>query len=124
LAEDAESFEADGVVDYDHIVFGTNAIPLKGIMLAPTPSVGMTLQILAAWHTAKLVNDTDVSYWTLEEPALLIRACKMHMETDLHRNSEGRRDYEAPLLMELRQIYHDFVQEEMSGPASRWVMKG
>lgn len=124
LEDDSTTFSAASLLDYDNITFGTSYLPLRGVWLMPPSNYDVTVQILADWYSPTLSADTDRSYWSVEHPDLLVRATRMQLETDLHRNTEGRKDFEIPLIQELKEIYKDLVAEEAAGPPERWVMQG
>jgi hypothetical protein len=109
--------------DTDRLVFGENQIS-RAIIIMPPSDVGRTLSLLCAWKSIPLENNNDRSFWTVNEPNLLVRAGLMQLETDFHRNMTGRRDYQVPLFEEVQQLYHDMIAEEQAGQPSDWVMKG
>lgn len=124
LTADADSYEAAGYLNYDHVVFGTASFPMKGLWFEPAPAEDTTIEILAQWYSPELSSDTDRSYWSVNHPDLLARATRMQIEIDLHRNTAGRKDFEEPILAELKEIYKDMVAEEVAGPPERFVMRG
>ena len=122
IAETAVTFAAEGLTDYDLIVFSNDYLN-KSVYIMPTVDVDTTVEILAEWKSAELTNDEDVSYWS-QFPELLIRAARMEIEVDLHRNSTGRRDFEDALMPRLSLLNDNLRAEEQSGPSIDFVMQG
>lgn len=114
--------EAD-LVDTDVLVLG-DTFPERSIMIMPPADQAYTVEVLCTWHSPVLTNDNHRSFWTVNEPQMLVRACNMIIESDHHRNSTGRLDYQLPLVEELTQLYHDLTQEEMAGQPGDFVMRG
>lgn len=54
-------------------------------------------------------EDDDTCWWSLHHPELVVRAARMQIENDLHRNTSGWRDIAEGLMEELQQIYHRSV---------------
>ena len=118
-----QDFIDDGMVDYDQIYFGENQ-PWRCIVLHPQPNAEIQLQVLAQWFPQPLEEDTDINFWTVMHPDLLVRAARLQIEIDLHRNTQGQQDFEIPLLNDLRLIADDLIAEEWQGPPSRFIMRG
>lgn len=93
--------------------------PVKGVELVPTDT-DRIIWIQAAWFSPVLDGD-GVSFWTVQEPQLLIRAMSRELEIDM-RNTQGVNDYQVPLSQEVRRIYQDLIAEEMAGPPEVWRM--
>lgn len=104
-----------GITDIDLLSYG-NAFSVDAIAVFPPTNVARTLEVFAEWYDQELTADEDVSYWSIVEPDLLKRATKMEIETELHRNSDGRKDYEGPLRSDLEAIYFKKTAEEQAGP--------
>lgn len=121
--ETSSTFLAAGLTDYDHIAFGDHH-PYNGIYVMPPCDADRTLRIHATWYSQDLTADGDKSFWTARHPDLLERATRLQIETDLHRNSEGQRDFRVSLQEDVQDIYFDLVEEETYMPAEDMVMKG
>jgi hypothetical protein len=94
-------------------------LPLKGIEVDPSESE-RSIMVRAAWFSPDITTDLDSrSFWTVQEPLLLVRAMQMQVEVDM-RNTQGVNDYIVPLQHELKKIYFDLVAEEMAGPPDMW----
>jgi len=112
--ETALSFDADGITDHNLIMFG-NHYPYKGIYIMPPADGDYTIEIKAEWYSYEMCEDSDVSFWS-QYPELILMAARRQMEIDLHRNSTGAQDFEAPLMRSLMKLSHNLVAEEWSGP--------
>ena len=112
--ETALTFEADGITDYDLIMFG-NHYPYKGIYVMPPCDGDYTLEIKAEWQSHEMCDDADVSFWS-QYPELLLMAARREIEIHLHRNTTGAQDFERPLMHSLQKLYHNLIAEESGGP--------
>lgn len=119
----SSDFSTAGYTDYDFIYFG-NHFPLRGIVIMPPADTTYTVEVLAAFYSLDLSADADVSFWSVNHPELLVRAARLMIETDLHRNRQGQDDFEQPLVRDCMKIYHDMIAEEMAGPPEQYVMGG
>ena len=115
--------ETEGYKYLDWIRFGAH-YSWRGIMMFPPADQDYTLAIRAAFHSGKLVQDTDENFWTVAAPALLVRAARRQMEIDLHRNRSGVADFEEPLLRDLMDLSFNLTAEEVSGPAEDYFVRG
>lgn len=121
LCPEQKDLESDDLPDAQNIIFG-NHFPYKAIYVEPSTEE-RTLLIKAAWYSAHLHNDWDRSFWTQNEPHLLIRAAMREMEVDM-RNTQGVKDFEYDLLSQVTKIYHDMIAEAQAGPAEKWIRRG
>ena len=111
------------VTDTDVLALG-DTFAEKSILIMPPSDIAYTVEVLCAWRSPKLTNDTHRSFWTVNKPALLVRTAMMLLETDFHRNTQGRRDYELAVKEEITLLYHDLIAEEQAGDQSLWIMNG
>lgn len=116
-------FESEPYDYHELIKFGDH-YSWRGIIIFPPPDQRYTLQILSAWYSKELKNDTDQNFWTVEYPDLLVRAARRSIEIDLHRNRSGRADFEEPLLIDLATVAQNLISEEVSGPPELFVVQG
>ncbi|MCK5861983.1 MAG: hypothetical protein KAH38_05830 [Candidatus Hydrogenedentes bacterium] len=100
-----------------------SAWPLRVIQVAADDDNDRTMYIHAVWHTSKLTNNTDYSFWTLQYPNLVILAAQLIRET-YFRNSAGVNDFAGVIQAGLNNIYKDLVAEEMAGESARWIRNG
>ena len=122
LAETAATFVTEGLTDYDLIVFSEDYLN-KSIYVMPPVAVTTTVEVLASWYSKTLSEDTDVCFWS-QYPELLVRAARSEIEVDLHRNTQGRRDFDTALLERVDQLNSNMVEEEQSGPSENFVIGG
>lgn len=119
---DAAAVTAAGWTDTDYLKLGDHN-PYGGIILMPPSDAAMTVEILGSWYSYELSDDADVSVWTYH-PEILVRAARWQIEVDMHRNSQGRRDFEDALMIDLDQLRNDLVADEVAGPPEQFVMAG
>ena len=118
----------DITVEYDSdatdLDFIGNNYATRSIILMPPADGTYTVEVLADWYSPSLINDLDTSFWTVEEDAILVRAARMQIEIDLHRNREGVADFAQPILDDLMQINNNLCAEAISGPSELYVIDG
>lgn len=102
-----------GLVDLQYLNYGNYYIT-DGVLIFPPTDTASTVEVLARWFSKSLTNDSDVSFWTVNEPGLLEDYTRLLFEEKIHRNSEGAQDVLIPIMRRLQQIYHDMVSEEVS----------
>jgi len=122
LDEDAASFLAEGLTDYDLIMFGDH-YPHKGIYVMPPTDDTITVEVLAEWYSLELCDDEDVSFWS-QHPEILAMATRREIEIHLHRNTTGAQDFERPIMDRLNDLYKNLIAEEVSGPPEDFVRRG
>jgi len=122
-AENATTLAADGMTDIDFLVYGSQYVT-TGIIVMPPSDGTFTVEVLTRWQDKDLAVDTDVSFWSVAHPELLLDAARLSIERRLHRNTQGVNDFTAPLMNDLKQIEFDMVAEEASGPPEYWRMRG
>lgn len=113
----------EDLLDNDFDSYGAT-FATKSIILMPPADEQYTVRILADWKTPDLSNDGDQSFWSVEEPGLLVRAAMLQLEYDYHLNSQRAADLERALLPDMRRIYHELVAEDTQGPPEYYVMQG
>ena len=69
------------------------------------------LEIRGAFYQRKLINPDDSNFWTVNYPNLLLAASMRQLEM-IYRNSEGIRDWENAMALDLRTLELDRVAEE------------
>lgn len=122
-AETESSLSTAGMTDLDYLIFG-NYYASDAIVIMPPADGTYTVEILANCFSKTLTADADVSFWSINEPSLLVDATCLHMENQLHRNAQGYSDKLGPLDKALTQLFHDLVEEEASGVPTRFRMLG
>lgn len=82
-----------------------------GLVFLPPASAGMELEILGAFEQAALKEDSDVNYWTEEQPIILVMAACRAIEQS-YRNKEGVADWEAAIKSEILGLEYDLAEME------------
>lgn len=115
-AETSSTLTTAGLVDLQYLSYGNYYIT-DGIIIMPPTDIALTVEVLARFYSKTLVNDADVSFWTVNDPGILEDYTRLLFEQKLHRNSEGARDFLLPIEEKVRQIYYDMISEETSQPS-------
>ena len=122
LAPDQKDDTQEDHHEVETLVFGNHWAD-QAIYVEPDTENSRNLIIWANWYCPKLVNDTDVSFWTVQHPELLVRAACMQIEIGM-RNSQGVNDFSGPLLDDVRHVSMDLAEEEQAGPHDEWRANG
>jgi len=86
----------------------------NAILIMPPPDLDTyTLEVWGLFHSDKLINDEDVSYWTEEHPLLLAKAAAYQLEST-YRNTEGMKDMMNGIDFDMKGIISDQVEEEIA----------
>jgi len=113
----------DYSADFLDLLFG-KAYATTGIIVMPPVDQVYTIEVHGRWFTKKLEADTDVSWWSINRPELLVLAA-MCMREMFFRNTEGVRGYLDPqfgsLALMLRGIDRDMAAQEASNSGRRIV---
>lgn len=86
----------------------------NGLFLLPPMNREYQVEIWGKFFAEKLEEDSDESYWTIEDPAILIKACLRELEV-FYRNTQGVRDWENAIMSEIQGIQFDRIAEEITG---------
>jgi hypothetical protein len=68
------------------------------------------VEVKGLFYSAELVNDTDMNYWSVRHPLLLIMSAMRYIEI-VNRNTQGVNDWNNSIATEMRQLGMDFVEE-------------
>lgn len=82
-----------------------------GILLLPITRNAIQVEVRGLFYCPKLINDDDTSYWTTEEPGLLLQAALREMEV-FHRNTQGVKDWDRAIDASTVLLEQDFIYEE------------
>ena len=93
----------------------------NGIVLMPPSDGAYSIEIVGNFYSDVLSSDTDHSFWSDVHPNILIMATMRQLEI-MHRNREGRRDWEEAIMSEVVGIDMDGVAEDLAGDPS--IMEG
>jgi len=93
----------------------------NGIVIAPPPATAYTLSIWGLFYSPTLSATLSGSTWTQTKsvwtelfPDTLLSAALYKLEA-FYRNTEGAKDYDAMVSIDMRGLDHDAVEEEMVG---------
>jgi len=85
----------------------------NGMIFMPPAQGSYTLEIRGLFYTPELVNETDETYWSVVQPQALIMAACRQLEI-MYRNSEGAKDWENSIALEMRGIDFDEVAQDIA----------
>lgn len=114
--------QALGIVDTDYLSFGEYQNK-RGITILAPADQAYTLEVLAEWYSRDLTLDAQTNFWTANHSDLLVRATKLQVEMNIHRNTQGVNDEMATLLDDVHEVLNDINAEEYAGKASDWVQR-
>lgn len=83
------------------------------LLLHPVPDKVYDIAITSENFSQKLEDDSDINWWTLNFPELLVLAARREIEVD-HRNQTGVQQFEQQLNRRLMDIDSDQVSDEIS----------
>lgn len=93
---------------------GNGAFGLTGVIFAPAPTAAGTIEINGIFNSPALIDDNDISIWTLKHPDILCFAAAWFLE-NMYRNVEGARGWELAYQTLLRDIDRDMAAQEAAG---------
>lgn len=116
-------YDVDEIFFYEDAGSTTQHHTRTGVLTLPPADASYTMRIVGKFFSRWIGSDNDKTYWTEMHEDLLVLAAAYKVETILHRNTEGARDYLAAIQVGLRNIDHDLA--ESSAPMTRSMeMKG
>jgi hypothetical protein len=83
------------------------------ILLNVPTSTKLMVEVKGLYYSFELVNDTDENYWSSQHPMLLHMAAMRYIEIT-NRNTQGVRDWDASIALEMKQLGMDLVEELIS----------
>lgn len=86
----------------------------NGVVLMPPSDNNYTIEIFGNFYSDPLTTDTDKSFWSEQHPMILHMAVMRQLEI-IHRNSEGRRDWEEAIMSEVSTLDMDGVAQDAVG---------
>lgn len=90
---------------------------VNGIQLDKKADKPYLLTIYGIYHNTDLKEDTDVNYWSVEYPNLLLKAAMYELEI-IYRNREGSNTWLEAIEVDLSALDHDLAEHEMLTTAS------
>jgi len=98
--------EFEGIIDYSDVMFDKH-YAYNGVIFAP-PSDGTYM--VEVW--GMFYCDTDESFWSVVHPSVLLMAAMRELEV-VYRNTEGVKDWERSIIVELEGLGKDMVEEDI-----------
>lgn len=99
-----------GIASYQDIIYGPH-YDLDMVTFLPPPDGDYTIEVRGKFYSPKLVNDTDLSEWSVSHDQVLVLAALRAVEI-FQRNTQGVRDWEDAIVRELGPFENDFILEE------------
>lgn len=116
---DLDSADFAGKYDWDDISFGEHE-SYNGLMWMPPCDTAYTLRVLGRFKSRVLSSNTDMNWWTIEYPELVVASAMQKLEEE-YRNSQGVNDWEQVIAKGILAIEKDNVRQDWAGVS---VMKG
>lgn len=85
----------------------------NGIVMMPPSDGSYSIEVVGNFYNMPLMNDLDHSFWTDEHPNILYMSVLRQLEI-IHRNAEGRKEWDDAIQNELMTIDMDGVAESCS----------
>lgn len=85
---------------------------VNGIQLDKKADRPYLLTIYGIYHNTDLKEDTDVNYWSIEYPNLLLKVAMYELEV-IYRNREGANTWMDAVEIDLAALDNDLVEHEM-----------
>ncbi len=85
----------------------------RGIVIAPPVDEAYTVEVSGLFNQFKLTDDTDENYWSIEDPALLLKAAMYHLES-LSRGTENAKNWISAIRAEAAEHDMDHIEEIIS----------
>lgn len=100
---------------FGSVVYSTtgNHYTFNGLVWLPPIDAITTLEVQGNFYQPILTNNTDLNYWSEEEPFVLVLAACRALEIS-YRNNQGVSDWEAAISRELIGLEFDLADQESS----------
>ena len=110
----AEGFDViDGFGNYMDVTLGSS-YTYNGIVFLPPSDGTYMIEVVGRFLSDELSVDADVSYWSEENPDILLMAGFREIEI-FNRNSEGVKDWTVSIMDKLVDMDKDLADEESNG---------
>lgn len=87
-----------------------NAHEYNAILVNVPPSEKLSIMVNGLFYSMELVDDLDTNYWSVTNPFLLYMSAMRSLEI-ANRNTQGVKDWEASIAVEMKQLGMDLVEE-------------
>lgn len=108
IPESDEDDDMDGYLGYMDVMTGWKTY--NGIIIMPPANGDFHVEVWAKAFSRTLVSDTDESFWSVNEPHVLVMAGLRALEV-FYRNTQGVNDWTTAINAELFGLGKDFVEE-------------
>lgn len=105
-----------GIYDNDRLL-GNHFYEYEAVHILPPSDGSYTISILGKFYSPKLIRDNDKTFWTEEYPNILVHAALYELEKS-YRNSTGANDWLNSVVVGLKGIDDEMVEQEISGITS------
>lgn len=112
IPENADVGDLDAFSGFVDIPSG-NAHEYNALLINCPTSEELMIDVRGLFYSMTLTNDTDINYWTVAHPALLIMSAMRQVEV-MNRNTQGVKDWDASIGSEIRQLGMDLVEEDIA----------
>ncbi len=116
---DSGQLDIEDLIMYN-IGAGTGHFTYGGLIIMPPSSIDLTISVLGLFYSptlsATLANSVwtqTKSFWTEEFPDTLLLAALYKLEA-FYRNTEGAKDWQNALTVDLTGMDNDFVEEDLN----------
>jgi len=107
-----ESDTLDAISAYMDVV-SANHHEYNGVIILPSPSLDITLELHGLFYSDELVDETHENYWTLNEPDILVMAALRELERS-YRNITGANEWTTHINQKLSGLDMDMVETQIS----------
>ena len=113
-------YDIEDLILYDSVA-KTGNWTYNGIIIMPPPDQAYTLSIWGLFYSptlsATLSSGTwtqTKSFWSEAFPEILLKAALYELEA-FYRNTEGMKDWDNALSVDMKGLDHDYVEEDLNG---------
>ncbi len=104
--------EANFAANHANVMTGS-PFGYDGILILAPPETAINIEVWGLFHSNPLVNDDDLSWWSVRYPDVLLNAAFRSMEGS-HRNTQGVNDWTLLITDMLGELDKDQVTEEVT----------
>ena len=99
-------YDTETTESYDHFTY-------NALIFMPPADDTFRLEIVGLFDTPELSADDDENYWSAVHPMALVMAGARALEI-MYRNTQGAKDWERSIAIELTGFEMDLVEEEIA----------
>ena len=94
-------------------VINTNSLDYNAVIILPKTDQAITVEIGGLFYQKEMIEDADENYWSQVHPLLLIMSASRHIEI-MHRNTQGKQDWDRAIDDYISGIGMDVVEEQIA----------